>query len=796
VESAGSTMRLTFKDLDLKEQAILARLVFGRADTWLDWSSSYEKDRPFYNLLRITAFSIRGIATAMLSLVTSVKGATKPGAALPLVALLLLLPGTLRPQAVQQASPSFREARDIRALGKRHGLVLQGNHSKKSISFALPISRLVTESSLLLRYHLSRNLAAGSELKVFLNGSLAAELKLQPSTEASTSKQDKISLPPELFLAQNALSFELKGVCTPDCRLSPISDTWLALEPSSEVHTAGTLLLLPNRLNLLPAPFVSLGAEGVVDIPFVMDRDVSPSVARAGGIVASWLGVKANSQSLRFSVSLGEVPSGHVILLATQGSQLASSLGINTSSTSVAIRANPQDPYGKMLVLTAPTGTELIAAASALALGRYSPETDASLLGVANLPPARLPYDAPRWLQRSDRVRLAEQSSDFDLQSNGTGSVNLYFRLAPDLYFGSRDVVPFRLHYTSSSLTEGSRASVRLHLNEHFVGSFPIPTDTKVDVHEQVFYLPTARIYPRNTLRVEFAYEHVRLRDSALSGPSARVLRSSELMLHDAPHFTGMPRLDMFANTGFPFTQFADLSRTLVVLPNRPHADELSFFLTTLGFMGAQTGYPGLRVSLAYADAVPVADNKDLLVIGTPERQPLLGKWSDYMLVQPRGKRFQLPPAPQWLGAKSIFSDELKQQRALQRMLNSDAPIDGIVQGFVSPLNKERSVVVITGLPEQGIAQLAADWSSSNNGSQLYGTASIYSGGEFHSFTLKSDQYLLGKLTFRHALEYWARRYYWLSPVLIFSCIWLLAILCNRLLEARAHKRLSTNFVS
>ena len=126
----------------------------------------------------------------------------------------------------------------------------------------------------------------------------------------------------------------------------------------------------------------------------------------------------------------------------------------------------------------------------------------------------------------------------------------------------------------------------------------PIPTDAQTEIHEEIVYLPVAAIYPRNTLTVEFTYDSVRLRDEKLSVPEAGVLKTTELMVKGMPHFAAMPSLDMFANTGFPYTRFADLSQTLVLLPGAPTTDEVGLYLTMAGFMGAQTGYPALRIEV------------------------------------------------------------------------------------------------------------------------------------------------------------------------------------------------------
>src|SRR5690606_8638559 len=97
--------------------------------------------------------------------------------------------------------------------------------------------------------------------------------------------------------------------------------------------------------------------------------------------------------------------------------------------------------------------------------------------------------------------------------------------------------------------------------------------------------------------------------------PVGEVLRDTRLDLGDAPHFARMPRLDLFANAGYPFTRRADLAETAVVLPASPSIEQVGLFLDLLGFFGRQTGYPALLADVSLGGQ-GVAD-KDVLLIGS-----------------------------------------------------------------------------------------------------------------------------------------------------------------------------------
>ena len=259
-------------------------------------------------------------------------------------------------------------------------------------------------------------------------------------------------------------------------------------------------------------------------------------------------------------------------------------------------------------------------------------------------------------------------------------------------------------------------------------------------------------------------------------------------MVSGLPHYAAMPRLDMFANTGFPYTRLADLSQTLVVLPQTPTADESSLYLTMVGFMGAQTGYPALRLEVTQDPEYSKTSDKEILLIGNIATMPHLKGWASNALMQAYGNQFRLgsPRGFEVLTNQFPWSQLRAQRRNLELILQNDSQLDAVVQGFASQVFPERSVIAFTSMPGKTFESMLEDWTSSADASHLYGTVGLFTGGKFQSFTLRPDRYQVGQLELWAAMQYWGRRYYWLSPVLIFGCLWLLTLFCHRWLEARA----------
>src|SRR5207244_5868810 len=86
------------------------------------------------------------------------------------------------------------------------------------------------------------------------------------------------------------------------------------------------------------------------------------------------------------------------------------------SGPSIAIRANPTDPYSKVLVLTGDSSDDVITAAIALALQQSLLQGALVRVPSIQMPAPRNPDDAPRWLStdRINRIGDVAQTNTFD----------------------------------------------------------------------------------------------------------------------------------------------------------------------------------------------------------------------------------------------------------------------------------------------------------------------------------------------------------------------------------------------
>ena len=121
-----------------------------------------------------------------------------------------------------------------------------------------------------------------------------------------------------------------------------------------------------------------------------------------------------------------------------------------------------------------------------------------------------------------------------------------------------------------------------------------------------------------NTFLFNFFFQIPKMGQCRNSPPinlQGALLRSSYLDLRGLNHWAAMPNLELFANAGFPFTRFADLSQTNIIMPPKASSEEIGLYLMLLSYFAEQTGYPALRLHMD--DSGNLGKDADYLILGT-----------------------------------------------------------------------------------------------------------------------------------------------------------------------------------
>ncbi len=829
VSSEGSVLRVRFQDLTIPEQEVLTMVLYSRADSWLGWGESRENDNVLRSLQRIFQISMHGLVTTFKSLFTAPKKkATKASRTLTatssaiLLATALLGGSALRSHAQAAVSAEGQQAgsmslktplpppppgqfRDVFSLADAGSsqIDLHGIDSSHSVYFTLPQTHVPRTAKLHLSYAFSPSLIPQlSMIKLMMNGTLFATVQPAPNGSGGSSAQigeAEFNIPPELMIHNNALTVQFIGHYVMQCEDPANTTLWARVHRSTYLDLQGDLLPLADDLKQLPLPFLDPAVVQPLRLPLVFASAPSLKAIQAAGIVTSYFGMTSEGRPVRFPVHIGAIPPGNAIVISDNASNLPAGLGMPIlDSPTVAMRTNPNDPFGKVLVIAGPDPDQTIRAAQAVALHSDLLQGAQTTIETLNLPARRAADDAPRWAKGNQTVSLGDYASAEQLQGDGSAPLSVYFRLAPDLFYNERPNAILRLSYRYNSVPIGPISSMQVRVNNAFLGSVPLIPGQEASRRMQLDVpVPVVNLRPfSNSLSFDFTFQLLKksnCQDTTPINMQGSILRDSYLDLSGYPHYAPMPNLEIFANAGFPFTRFADLAETTVVLPPTPTEQEIEMFVTLMGHFGRQTGFPVLRVNVAGADALAPGANADFLVIGTGDDQPGFDKLATHLPVTLQGGKIQVHDtqgffAPLHRAWWKVQSEEHAESGDLVATGSPDAVIEGIESPY--DIGQSRSVVAIRLKDGATFEPFMQTFLYVQQASDIQGSVSMLLGTRFQSFRVGSAVYHVGILPWWTRLTLWFMEVPWLAAVVILVLAFLLAIWTRQWLRQKARSRL------
>jgi len=654
----------------------------------------------------------------------------------------------------------------------------------------LPNSEVVTNATFVMSYRLSPQLNdQATRLNILINGIGAASVPLLHSADGSTDQQASISIPAELLLTENTLEFQLAGVCAGGNCGSP--NVMTVVQPTSKLDLVGRRLALASDLSLLPAPFLDPASDAPA-VPFAFLVSPSPKTLRAAGIVASWFGMLSDYHGIRFSVTIDHIPQDNAVIVGPANS-LPEALGLSQVQTpTIAVRPNPNDPFGKVLVVTGNNDEQVLVAASELALSRVKENSDTSKISTPYAAlPDRVANDAPRWLTPEREAALGDSLGNDLLISSGLSSRTLFFRLAPDLYFGNRGGIPLRLTFRAEGLQSQQRAELNVYLNSAPVGHILISADEAPIQHATVLLPVTALLpYSNSVLLTWKADGWV----DPNKQPTLHIMRDSSIEFQGVQHFAEMPKLERFAEAGYPFTRYADLSRTTVVMGSNNSPGTIGAFLDLAGFFGAQTGYPALRISVASSSEMGSLTDKDVILLGRYSDSEMLNHLADALPVRISPNAVRLSDSDSWWLQlrRSAWNPKGRTRQSIEDLLEADSGPQGLITGFQSPQGGGLSAVGVFGQDDAALDQLGAQLSGIKRNGSIYGSISVFYNGTFESLYLQRDDYQVGTLPRNQAMNIWIVRRIYLLPIMIILCCFLPTLWLLPQIERRIRLRLES----
>ena len=678
---------------------------------------------------------------------------------------LLRVAASILAAAVLSAAGETRTT-SFSQLGARGALQLRGGGGSATLDFGSRSDELVTRAQLRLRYAGSPALdPAVSHIRVAVNGDTVGALPLVAVSPGAPAER-VVEIDPRLLVGFNKVTFTLvaskgEGAASPDR-----PGLWAEVSAASELEVALRPLVPADDLAILPEPFFDKHDQRRVVVPFVFAPQPSIATLRAAAVAASWLGNLARWRGARFPVSFDSPGAGHSIAFATNGAR-PSFLSTLPPAKGPELRLmNHPDGRFKVLAVLGRDEADLQAAVEALAIGGMAMSgPSAQVKKVADKAPLA-PYEVPAWVPTDRAARLGD-FLDWAQQLEATGRapdldpVRVELRLPPDLatWRGPGAPLMLKVQYTPPAcITDGN---LDVSVNDELLQTVPLRIANEPIIEAKELFIPFYRLRARSEL--QFAFHFTAKDEPQCRGPGAPLLKASVLPestldVSGFPHYVRMPNLAYFAAIGYPFTRRADLSETVVVLPEKPAAGDIEAMLALMGRMGEATGHPATRVRMATPKDASALEGADLLVIGASPQQALLDQWSERMPVALSGavrrvsqSAVRLDGVFDWLGMGAPDDTSVAREVSFEGV----GPVAALY-GFQSPVSSGRSVVAITALVPDQLERVVDALDDRLMRREMKGSAAFIVNGKVQS-VLVGPTYHLGRM------PPWTGAGYWLS---------------------------------
>jgi cellulose synthase (UDP-forming) len=377
------------------------------------------------------------------------------------------------------------------------------------------------------------------------------------------------------------------------------------------------------------------------------------------------------------------------------------------------------------------------------------------------------------------------------LKVRGSGSINIYFRLPPDLFLTAVDSVPLLLKYSYAGVAVDSKAALHLRLNNRDVDTIRLAPAASPEEQAEIVRLPTGRLQPyTNTLTIDVDFPRAAATPNA--SEQLAIHRDSTIDLSALPHSVVLPRLELFAASGYPFTAWPDLGRTAVVLSQAPTADEYETLLDMAGFCGAETGAPVTNLTVTDPSNLDPVRDKDIVLLGTPATQPLLNEWSRAMPLAFSSSGMQ--PAGMELPSRLVHPEwpfRMRDRDRLGMLLATAPPFDLVVENFVSPLRPDRSVIALVPMGSRSPDAIRAMFTPNLDKGPIYGGLALAENAHFESFLVGNLAYHFGRLDRFQQARVFLIEHYVFIPLVVALLAFVVAGWLYQGTERAAARRLS-----
>ena len=726
--------------------------------------------------------------------------------------------GSALPIEAQAELPRRTVRLSLKSLGAAKPLILRGVDGDAHVDMSVRLDELVESAKLHLTLTLSPALIPSlSHVKVFLNNEILQTIALDKEKLGTPHTVD-LSLDSRYFKDFNRLRFQLIGHYVLECEYPYHSSLWAEISNESYIDLQLRQLTLANDLVLLPAPFFDNRDSNQLVLPFVYAAAPSLGLLKASGSVASWMGKLAAYRGSRFPVFFDALPPQHAIVFASNGQRPVFLKDVPlVEKPTISMVSHPDALGKKLLLILGKDDAQVQIAADALALEKAAFSGQTLRIESLEYPPLRKAYDAPKWITTERPVTMGELVQyPSELQLLGTrlnDVININTRMAPDLFTWNAAGVPVDLIYRYSAPTQAVNGALNVLINEQFVKSYPLlategqlggggmkdsvflPLFDDGTIQSKVnFKIPSFLIGGDNRLQFAFQIPPAdpgRCKSVDLVELRAAIDPMSTLDLTGFDHYIGMPNLSAYANSGFPFTKYADLAQTTVVLPDQQTPADVEMYLVALGRMSSATGYAGTKFELLKAADLEQAKNSDLLIIS--HGSSIVSRWGkDLPALIEAAKKSISPLAAGYESFMGMFNEA---PYAVKPTPEGRAILEGsgalaAVSGLESPLHRGRSVVLLEATDGNALKLIGKVLNDSGKWRNVRGDLSVMRGDSIESFRI-NPMYYMGDLSWWKQAWFQIHNYPLLLALLGIGTGLLLTFMVYMALRAAARRRLS-----
>lgn len=510
---------------------------------------------------------------------------------------------------------------------------LRCTHGVQSVSIPIPDRWKVNKATLSLRYTVSNNLIGDiSQMKIKINDEPIAQTKLNPQNPSALSE---VQIPgASLKPGYNNLDIEVvQHYLRGDCELSCAPDLW--------TNVSLTESILQIDYDLKPLPLKLGETTGLIFDPKqfpeaavnIVTENANRDSVTLASIVASGIARRFDYRKVKFGFSNQVKPGMDNVVIGTE--KFANSLGLSSSLPSASSDA------GLLKMSHLPKNDGGVDDKHALIF--ITGEKPAALKVVAEtLASMTLPYPGTAEMHSygfnmsdismySGRETLAaDKIYDFKTLNQPTytfaglnpNPIIMTFRLPPDFLIKQNQYAKLSLNLSyGTGLRPGSGINVVVNdkqlraIQLESVGGSYID-GYKIDIPTHVFKPGTNTISFSPFLNMQGLQMCDAVRTDGLF---ATIYENSTLYFPPMPHFVELPKVELFALNGFPFTRWPDGYETMIYLPQHD-TESIETALNVVGMITQKNGFPLFSTQVEFDE--PKGWSGELLVIGKASSIP------------------------------------------------------------------------------------------------------------------------------------------------------------------------------